>query len=51
VVIDSHVDSDNDMEAPEDFDLEQTVHVNDSQELPSESVDPDLEQSDELLSA
>ena len=36
---------------PEDFDLEQTVYVNDSQELPSESADPDLEQSDELLSA
>lgn len=51
VVIDSHVDSDNDMEEPEDFDLEQTVYVNDSQELPSESADPDLEQSDELLSA
>ena len=39
------------MEEPEDFDLEPTVYVNDSQEPPSDTIDSDIEQIDELLSA
>ena len=39
------------MEEPENFDLEKTVYVNDSQELPLETVDQDLGHNDELLSA
>ena len=35
----------------EDFDLEQTEYVNDSQESPLETLDLGLDQSDELLSA
>ncbi len=51
VVTDAQLDSDNVDEESEEFDLEQTVYVNDSQELPSETVDQDFEQTDELLSA
>ena len=39
------------MDEPEDFDLEPTVYVNDSQEPPSDTLDPEMEQIDELLSA
>ena len=51
VVIDAQVDSVSVDEDPEEFDLEQTVYVNDSQELSSETVDQHLDQNDELLSA
>ena len=51
VVIDAQVDSVGVDEDPEEFDLEQTVYVNDSQELSSETVDQHLDQNDELLSA
>ncbi len=39
------------MDEPENFDLEQTVYVNDSQEPPTDTVDQDIEQIDDLLSA
>ncbi len=51
VVIDSQDDSENYEDEPENFDLEQTEYVNDSQEPPLETLDLDLDQSDELLSA
>lgn len=50
-VTDAHHHAANVMEDPESFDLEQTVYMNDSQELPLDTVDQDLDQSDELLSA
>lgn len=50
-VSDSYIAPDNDREEPENFDLEQTVYVNDSQEPPLETVDQDMEQIDDLLSA
>jgi hypothetical protein len=50
-VDDSHLDPGPTMEEPEDFDLEPTVYVNDSQEPPSDTIDSEIEQIDELLSA
>ncbi len=50
-VSDSYIAPDHDREEPENFDLEQTVYVNDSQEPPLETVDQDMEQIDDLLSA
>ena len=50
-VSDSYIATDHDREEPENFDLEQTVYVNDSQEPPLETVDQDMEQIDDLLSA
>ena len=51
VVIDSRDESDNVDEQAENFDLEQTVYVNDSQETSLETLDLDLDQSDDMLSA
>jgi hypothetical protein len=48
---DSHFDPGPTMEEFEDFDLEPTVYVNDSQEEPSDTLDPEMEQNDQLLSA
>ena len=39
------------MEEPDNFELEQTIYVNDSQEPPLETVDQDMDQIDDLLSA
>ena len=50
-VSDSYIAPGHDREEPENFDLEQTVYVNDSQEPPLETVDQDMEQIDDLLSA
>ena len=50
-VDDSPVDLGPTMDEPEDFDLEPTVYFNDSQEPPSDTLDPEMEQIDELLSA
>ena len=50
-VSDSYIAPDHDREEPENFDLEQTVYVNDSQEPPLETVDQDMEQINDLLSA
>ena len=50
-VSDSYIAPDHDREEPENFDLEQAVYVNDSQEPPLETVDQDMEQIDDLLSA
>ena len=50
-VDDSPVDPGPTMDEPEDFDMEPTVYVNDSQEPPSDTLDPEMEQIDELLSA
>mgnify|MGYP005651949725 FL=1 len=50
-VDDSHLDPGPTMEEPKDFDLEPTVYVNDSQEPPSDTIDSEIEQIDELLSA
>ncbi len=51
VVDDAQADSGSVEEDLEEFDLEQTVYVNDSQEPSSETVDQDLDRSDDLLSA
>ena len=50
-VSNSYTVPDHDREEPENFDLEQTVYVNDSQEPPLETVDQDMEQNVDLLSA
>ena len=50
-VTDSHHDSDDVLDKLENFDLEQTVYINDSQEPPSGTVDQGMEQIDDLLSA
>jgi len=39
------------LDESENFELEQTVYVNDSQEPPSDTVDQGMEQIDDLLSA
>ena len=50
-VSDSHIDLNHGMVEPDNFELEQTIYVNDSQEPPLETVDLDMEQIDDLLSA
>lgn len=50
-VSDSHTDLNHGMVEPDNFELEQTIYVNDSQEPPLETVDQDMEQIDDLLSA
>lgn len=50
-VSDSHIDLKHGMGEPDNFELEQTIYVNDSQEPPLETVDQDMEQIDDLLSA
>jgi hypothetical protein len=50
-VSNSYIAPDHDREEPDNFDLEQTVYVNDSQEPPLETVDHDMEQNVDLLSA
>ena len=50
-VSNSYIAPDHDREEPENFDLEQTVYVNDSQEPPLETVDQDMEHNVDLLSA
>ena len=50
-VSDSHIDLNHGMGEPDNFDLEQTIYVNDSQEPPLETIDQDMEQIDDLLSA
>ena len=50
-VTDSYMAPDDVLDESENFDLEQTVYVNDSQEPPSDTVDQGIEQIDDLLSA
>ena len=50
-VTDSHHDSDDVLDELENFDLEQTVYINDSQEPPLDTIDQGIEQIDDLLSA
>ncbi len=42
---------DHGLDESENFELQQTVYVNDSQEPPSDTVDQGMEQIDDLLSA
>ena len=50
-VTDSYMAPDHVLDESENFELEQTVYVNDSQEPPSDTVDQGMEQIDDLLSA
>ena len=50
-VTDSYMAPDDVLDESENFELEQTVYVNDSQEPPSDTVDQGIEQIDDLLSA
>lgn len=50
-VTDSYMAPDDVLDESENFELEQTVYVNDSQEPPSDTVDQGMEQIDDLLSA
>ena len=50
-VTDSYMAPDDVLDESENFDLDQTVYVNDSQEPPSDTVDQGMEQIDDLLSA
>ena len=50
-VTDSFIAPDHVLDESENFELEQTVYVNDSQEPPSDTVDQGMEQIDDLLSA
>ncbi len=50
-VTDSYMAPDHVLDESENFELEQTVYVNDSQEPPSGTVDQGMEQIDDLLSA
>ena len=50
-VSDSHIDLNHGMGEPDNFELEQTIYVNDSQEPPLETLDQNMEQIDDLLSA
>ena len=50
-VTDSYMAPDYVLDESENFELEQTVYVNDSQEPPSDTVDKGMEQIDDLLSA
>ena len=50
-VTDSYMAPDDVLDESENFELEQTVYVNDSQEPPTDTVDQGREQIDDLLSA
>ncbi|MDC0250961.1 hypothetical protein OAK20_00615 [Synechococcus sp. AH-551-P21] len=50
-VTDSYMVPDDVLDESENFELEQTVYVNDSQEPPIDTVDQGIEQIDDLLSA
>ena len=50
-VTDSYMVPDDVLDESENFELEQTVYVNDSQEPPTDTVDQGMEQIDDLLSA
>ena len=50
-VTDSYMAPDHVLDESENFELEQTVYVNDSQEPPTDTVDQGMEQIDDLLSA
>ena len=50
-VTDSYMAPDDVLDESENFELDQTVYVNDSQEPPSDTVDQGMEQIDDLLSA
>ena len=50
-VTDSYMAPDDVLDESENFELEQTVYVNESQEPPSDTVDQGIEQIDDLLSA
>ena len=50
-VTDSYMAPDDVLDESENFELEQTVYVNDSQEPPTDTVDQGMEQIDDLLSA
>ena len=50
-VTDSYMAPDHVLDESDNFELEQTVYVNDSQEPPSDTVDQGMEQIDDLLSA
>ena len=50
-VTDSYMAPDHVMDESENFELEQTVYVNDSQEPPLDTIDQGIEQIDDLLSA
>ena len=50
-VTDSFIAPDHVLDESENFELEQTVYVNDSQEPPLDTVDQGMEQIDDLLSA
>ena len=50
-VTDSYMVPDDVLDESENFELEQTVYVNDSQEPPTDTVDQGIEQIDDLLSA
>ncbi|MDB4336810.1 hypothetical protein N9996_04440 [Synechococcus sp. AH-603-M21] len=50
-VTDSYMAPGHVLDESENFELEQTVYVNDSQEPPSDTVDQGMEQIDDLLSA
>lgn len=50
-VTDSYMAPDDVLDESENFELEQTVYVNDSQEPPTDTVDQGIEQIDDLLSA
>ena len=50
-VTDSYMAPDDVLDESENFELEQTVYVNDSQEPPSDTVDQGMEQIDDLLTA
>ena len=50
-VTDSYMAPDHVMDESENFELEQTVYVNDSQEPPLDTIDQGIEQIDDQLSA
>ena len=50
-VTDSYMAPEDVLDESENFELEQTVYVNDSQEPPTDTVDQGIEQIDDLLSA
>jgi predicted nuclease with TOPRIM domain len=50
-VTDSYMAPDDVLDESENFELEQTVYINDSQEPPTDTVDQGIEQIDDLLSA
>jgi predicted nuclease with TOPRIM domain len=50
-VTDSYMAPDDVLDESENFELEQTVYINDSQDPPTDTVDQGIEQIDDLLSA